>query len=329
MAKKRGNNEGTIRQMPTGSWQGRYTAYVEGVGKQKSVYDKTYEGCSRKLREAIHQIQNGEYVEPSQLTLGDWLDTWFHEYGRPHWKETTATANYQIINHSLKPVLGQHILQKLRPEHVQAFINKQVKDGLAPATIRRKMTCLQSALKQAVENQLILRNPAEHAKLPQAAQKEIKFLTVDEQQKLVNALPENTYGRGLRFILGTGLRSSELCGLRWIDIEGDYFTVRQSLHKVKDLDAPEGEKKSKLSVTSPKSKAGLRPIPLTNSMKALLEEQARTQRVEYLNAGTAWIGEIPDQGNAYVFTSIIGAPIDRNNLARILRNSLEAAGLEH
>lgn len=331
MPKKRGNNEGTLRQRSNGTWEARFTAGYAADGKliQKSVYASTREEAQKKMREAIRQIDRGEYVEPSQLTLSDWLDTWFTVYGRPRWRDSTAASHYKNIQANLKPSLGKYLLQKLRPEQIQAFINKQVENEYAPASIRRQITLLKSALKQAVDNQLIMRNPADKAKLPQASQKEIEFLTVEEQQKLLQVLPTTTNGRALRFILGTGLRASELCGLRWMDISGEQFTIRQGLHQVINLEAKEGEKKCMISIAPPKTQAGRRSIPLTSSMKALLDDQAKAQRKERLEAGGAWEGGVPGQGETYVFTSLAGSPLDRHNLARTLRSCLDKASMKH
>jgi integrase len=160
-------------------------------------------------------------------------------------------------------------------------------------------------------------------------EKEIEFLTVDEQQKLLPVLPATTNGRALRFILGTGLRASELCGLRWMDIAGEQFTVKQAAQRVMDLDAGEDGNKYKLSIAPPKTKAGRRSVPLVPSMKALLDEQAKAQRLERLEAGGAWIGGTPGQGETFVFASATGTALDRCNLGRFLRASLDAAGLKH
>jgi integrase len=331
MPKKRGNNEGTIRQRSNGTWEARFTVGYASDGKliQKSVYSTTREDAQKKMREAIRQIERGEYVEPNKLTLSEWLDTWLTVYGRPRWRDSTAGSNYKNIQANLKPALGKHLLQKIRPEHIQAFINKQVEKGYAPASIRRQITLLKSALEQAVDNQLIVRNPANKAKLPQASQKEIEFLTIDEQRKLIAQLPDNTYGRALRFIIGTGLRASELCGLRWMDIFEDYFSIRQGLHIVINLEAKEGDKKTEVAIAPPKTQAGRRSIPLPPSLKMLLDKQLKSQRKDRLEAGSAWVGGIPGQSDTYVFASLVGSPLDRHNLARTLRDSLSSAGLKH
>ncbi len=327
---KRANNEGTIRQRKDGLWEARYTAGYDAAGEQirRSLYSLTKEDASRQLREVLRQLERGEHTDPSDMSVAVWLDTWFKVYGRPKWRESTAAEHYRNIQNNLKPRLGRHKLQKLRHEHIQAYINDQSALGRVPASIRKQLEPLRAALKQAVINNLIVKDPSMHLSLPAAAPREIEFLTVEEQRKLTENLSNTTAGRALHFILGTGLRVSELCGLRWQDIAGDCFTVRQAVQRVLDLDQPIDGPKYKLSIAPPKTKAGLRTIPLTEWMAALLTAQKDAQRTERLKAGSAWSGGIPGQGDTFVFANELGAAGDRSNFGRVLRSCLDSAGVK-
>ena len=74
---------GTIRQRKDGKWEARYTAgYDPGTGKQvqKSVYGATQKEVLKKLQQVQNDIDNGTYVEPTKLTVGEWMDLWLSEY---------------------------------------------------------------------------------------------------------------------------------------------------------------------------------------------------------------------------------------------------------
>jgi Site-specific recombinase XerD len=306
MAGKRGNNEGSVYQRKDERWVGAYTA----AGKRRYIYASTQEEAIKKLRATLTSLDKGEFVEPSTMTVAQWLQIWFNEYAKPRMRESTLAAHDGVIRGHLIPVLGKHKLQALRPEHIQAFINHQ--KHLAPATVIRQMGILKSALKQARENQLINRNPAEFAKLPKQEQKEIDALTVEEQVTLLKMLPESTHGRALRFALGTGLRASELCGLRWRDVEAERIQIRQTCVLVNGRPV----------YGSPKTKAGRRAIPLNTKLTAILEQQKQAQRLERIKAGSAWVNE------GFVFATPIGTSLDRHNLARTYRGILSKAGLK-
>ena len=292
MAKKRGNNEGSVYQRKDGRWTG-----------------KTQDETLKKLREKQASIDKGEFVEPSALKVSQWLNTWFQEYAKPRMRASTLAEHERVIRNHLVPFLGSYKLQSLRTEHVQAFINHQ--NYLAPATVTRQVGILKAALKQALENQLISRNPAAFTKLPKQEQKEIEFLTAAEQSELLSILPATTHGRAIHFSLGTGLRASELCGLRWRDIENDGIQIRQTCVLVK----------GKPVIGEPKTKAGRRFIPLSAKLKYILTQQKQAQRIERLKAGSVWTD------GDYVFASAIGTPLDRNNLARTYRGLLKKKGL--
>ena len=74
---------GSIRQRPDGRWEARYTAGRDpGTGKQvqKSVYGATQKEVLKQLQQIQTDIERGVFLEPSRLTVGQWLDIWLAEY---------------------------------------------------------------------------------------------------------------------------------------------------------------------------------------------------------------------------------------------------------
>ena len=315
---KRGNREGSVYQRKDGRWTGAYPV----AGKQKYVYDQTQVGAIKKLREKLASLDKGEFIEPSAMKVPQWLHTWLREYAAPSVRASTYGAHEGIVEKHLIPAFINFRLQALRAEHIQAFINQQVKAGYAPATVKRQIATLKVALKQAVENQLLFRDPSAAVKLPKQEQKEIEFLTAEEQRTLLAALPVSTHGRAIRFILGTGLRVAELCGLCWSDIDSNGFYVNQVTYTVKR------NGQYVRVINPPKTKAGKRFIPVNDKLSIILDEQRQAQRLERLKAGSAWDGSEPGKGKQWVFASAIGTPADRNNLARCLRGCLKDADLK-
>lgn len=315
---KRANKEGGIYPRKDGRWEYRYTVTDRsGIEHLRSGYAASQAEATKKKLEAQAQVASGLYVDPDKITVGQWLHVWFEEYFLPSHRASTASVYLDTITCYLVPALGSMRLQKLRPEHIQAFVNAQEK---SPTTIKKMIEVLSGALKQAVENSLILSNPARKVKLPKQEQKEIEFLTLEEQKKLLEALPDTDSGRALRFILQTGLRASELSGLRWQDIKGDFFRVNQVILRVKCFD---GEQKTQFSISPPKSKAGQRDIPLTQKAREIIDIQRREYLQHKLRAGSIW------EDYDLVFCTPIGTPKDAANLRRTLRDALKKAGLKH
>ncbi|NLI22307.1 MAG: tyrosine-type recombinase/integrase [Clostridiales bacterium] len=318
MSKKRGNAEGSIYQREDGRW----TAAYHAQGKRKYLYGSTRDEVAKKLRDIQAKIDRGEFVEPAALTVGQWLETWLHEYAAQGVRPSTYSAYEGIVSMHLLPTLGKYKLQGLRSEHIQSWVNRKAKDGYAPASVKRFFNVLRVALGQAVANRLIFHNPADAVTLPKQEAKTIECLSAEEVAALLAVLPDSTHGRALRFVLGTGLRVAELCGLRWCDVGEESITVNQITYTIKRNGANE-------RITNPpKTKAGVRFIPTNTKLRALLDVQRREQRLDRVRAGSAWQGGEPGKGEQYVFATVTGEPADRNNIARSLRAYLKRAGLK-
>ena len=78
MAKRKAaNGSGTIRLRPDGRYEGIYTVGRDpDTGKliRRSVYAKTQKECRKKLYAAINAVDTGTYIEPSKLTVEQWLE---------------------------------------------------------------------------------------------------------------------------------------------------------------------------------------------------------------------------------------------------------------
>ena len=92
MAKKRANGEGNIRKRKDGRWEGRYTVgYDPSTGKRiiKNVLGKSQAEVKEKLQSAIREAGELDLIR-SDVTVGEWIRTWFEVYSRPNIRPRTA-----------------------------------------------------------------------------------------------------------------------------------------------------------------------------------------------------------------------------------------------
>ena len=333
MAKKRGNGEGSIYQRASDKlWIG--TFYVDD--KVKTVSAKRYDECLQKLREKQQLVSSGQYVEPDKMTVEQWMLKWFDTYVRPVRKGSTADTCYLNITKHINPAIGKVKLQQLRSDHIQAFINKEQKEGnngkgCATATVKRFIAVLHTALEQAITNKLINSNPCskKSVKLPKQAQEEVEVLQDWEYDKLLPCIPDSNEGRAIRLMLNTGLRASEVCGLRWKDLSDDYLTVNQTCMRMREYDGTK-QKETKMGFGIPKSKKSHRDIPLTKSMQTLVNNQRLYVNALRVKAVKAFEEEKTDkewQEHDLVFCTKIGEPVENRNILRTYHRILQAAGL--
>jgi len=332
MARKKrikANGEGTIFQRPNGTWVAQVTVGRDAEGRLKRVTfsGKTRKEVQEKLAAALAQVQQGTFVEPSKVTVGEWLDTWLNEYKRPPKTRPTTWQGYEyLIRVHIKPAIGSIPLRQLQPSHLQRLYNEKAaqgradgQGGLSARTVRLIHTILHSALKQAIKEGLVVRNVAEATTLPKQWKKELRVLTPEEQAQFFEALELDRLGVAFLLDLGTGMRRGELLGLKWedVDLKEGVIRVRRELVRVKDPDTGKGV----LIFQEPKSEKGRRSIPLPEWALMALKAHRKRQLEERLALGEAY------QDNGLVFATELGTPIEPRNFNRKFYELREKAGL--
>ena len=161
------NGSGYIRKRPDGRWEAMYSAgYDEKTGKliRKSIYGKTQKEVRQKLTKVQIEIDEGTYLEPSKMTLSEWIDMWLKEYTFDKKYSTLKGYKAQIKKH-IKPGLGNYNLSQLNPMLLQRFFNRLSEPDdegnvLSAKSIKNVHIILSGILEQAVENELIAKNPS-------------------------------------------------------------------------------------------------------------------------------------------------------------------------
>ena len=327
---RRDRGDGSIRKRPNGSFEGRYSYIDENTGKrkEKSVYAPTQSEAKRKLKELIKQIENivddNEYVKPSNITLGDWLDTWMKEYKKNSVRPATYTSYHHSIESHIRPALGNIELQKLRPDHVQTLLNDMARGGmqkspLAPWTVLKAKNILSGALEQAIRNQIIPYNPAKAAVPPKLEQKEIRILTESEQKQFMDAIKSHRLEALYLLALATGMRRGEIMALTWdcVDWKNKSIAVKGSISRVKDPDTGI----TALRYSEPKTKSGRRQVPILPNMIPVLQAHQRRQEAEKTEAGSAW------NPQNLVFCSNVGTVIEPRRVCTTMNKITDAAEL--
>ena len=317
------NGTGTIRQRKDGTWEARYTAgYDPGTGKQKqkSIYGKTQKEVRVKLQQIAVSMEQGTYIEPSKMTVEQWLTQWLDTYNDSAKQSTLISYEQHCKNHII-PALGSVKLTALRSDMVQKFVKSLGKAGkqLSPKTVKNIHGILHSALKKAVFLRYINFNPADNCELPRIEKPEINPLDEPEMIKFLAVLEDNNpFSVLMKTDLFTGLRLSEILGLQWlsIDFEHGLITVSRQLSRPRR----KGDVYCFTSLKNGKS----RTIKPAASVMTLLKEHKKHQAEMRLQAGPAWDdGGFPD----LVFTTETGGHLCYAVVERHYKKALAQAGI--
>jgi len=251
---------GHIRRRSAGSWELRYSLGADPATGKRRIVTTTVRGdrkvAERELRRLLRTVDTGEHVDPTRLTVRDWLAHWL-ETIREEVSPKSHERYTEIVKNSLMPALGNLPLAKLAPSHIQDAYStwatggrRDGKDGgLSPRTRRHIHRILRSALARAVEQQVLVRNPADAFKnrLPKVERRTMTALTAEQSARLLEAIAHTRVYWPVLLALATGMRRGEVLALRWknVDLERGTLRVLESLEQTKTgirFKAPKTEK---------------------------------------------------------------------------------------
>lgn len=235
---------GSITQRYKGSWSlildlGYQHDPVTGTSKRQQkwiTFRGTKTDAEKKLNELINDQNKGTFIEPHKRTLGEWLIEWWKKVIKATKTPRTADTYEGVIKNHLVPKLGALRLQAVKSidlEHYYAE-HRQHHPALSEATLEQHHMILSGALKAAVREGLVVRNVATlvngKPKAPQSHAEEVEHhcWTADEARAFLDAAkaagdqPAAFYALALE----TGMRKSELGGLKWTDVDLPRGAVR-------------------------------------------------------------------------------------------------------
>jgi integrase len=209
-----------------------------------------------------------------------------------------------MLRKHLLPRFGEKALSEITRQEIQAYVAQLTQIGYAPKSIDHIHDVLSAVLRTAVKWGHLQENPATGVELPKLKTVRPKWvLTTDQAAALLESLPPLARAMAGLAVL-SGLRRGELFALRWQDIDEQarMLTVREAVY-----DGAFG---------TPKTEAGLRQIPLSDSALRFIAEWKRCARRTELND--------------LVFSTRAGKPISPNNvLRRSIFPACEALELPH
>lgn len=321
---KRGQGEGTIFKRPDGTWWARLTIgkTPDGKQKRKAFYGKTRKEVQEKLTAALNDINNNTYIEPSRLTVEQWMYTWLRDYKKASVKPKTYAAYESHVKNHIVPDLGNYTLSALRNDTVQRFVNGLADKNLKYLTVERIVGTLKTALIQAVDNELISKSPASRIKMPLKQEQTPRVLTIDEQERFMKAAKEHRNGEIFILILGTGLRIGEALALTWDDIDFKEHILSVSRTQIEYCEHTNGKTIYHRGYGSPKTKTSKRTIPIIPSLMGMLQQlkEERTQEKERF--------KLAYQDTGLLFCNYYGVSLNYSAIEKKMQSICKKAGLE-
>ena len=316
---------GTLKQRSKGSWTIILDLPRNSNGERKQQWVTvrgTKREAERRLAELIHQMDTGAFVKPTKLTVGSFLQEWLQGYVATNVRAATAEGYRIIVERHLVPALGAVVLSELRPSHLQRYYAKALKEGrrdggggLSARTVVHHHRVLKEALSHAVKWGLVGRNVADAVDPPRAVDREMSALDPGGVERVLDAARGTRYYPLINLATFTGMRRSELLGLRWKDVDLSKRTVSiaQVLHCL-----PGG----RVVFEQPKTAKSRRLVTLSPAPALALLSYRGTVEADLAQMGSTLTSD------RLVFSQLDGSPLLPNTVTHAFAKIVRRAGVE-
>lgn len=230
---------GHIRERSPGHFELRFSTGIDPSTQKRKVVTATIRGsrkdAERELRKRLVAIDQGDRIDPTKMTAGQWFDRWL-SIVKPEISPVTYEHYRRFVDDYLKPRLGRIGLAKLTRAEVQQFFSDLAAGGradgkpgtLAASTRKQCFRVLNICLGRAVDLDLIKGNPAQvmRRRMPKADPADLAVLTPEQSAELLNSARGTALFAPILLALSTGCRRGEAVALTWrsVDLEGGAVT---------------------------------------------------------------------------------------------------------
>ncbi len=237
--------------------------YLDQHGKRRLKTFATRKEADAFLVNARHQVAAGIHTPDStSITVGEAADRWLKRAELEHLEPATIRQYASHVTYHIAPLIGGVKLARLSAPTVQDFADRLLEGGRSRALARKVIASLKAIIGEAQRRGAVAQNVAREVKLGASARHRQRPTIPGKAE--IKALIDGAEGRTRVLVVTavfTGLRSSELRGLRWADVDfgARLIHVRQR--------ADERDRLGSL-----KSEAARRSVPMSKLVVNTLKE---------------------------------------------------------
>lgn len=294
---------------------GKYIArYTNRNGKRiKKEFDKLQE-CRQWLADSQFEDEHGNALQAEEPTVNAWYQYWIDHVKGENIRFNTRRNYNERYKRNIKPLIGDMLLKDVKPLHCQNVLN-QMADSYTNSVIEHSRLVMWMMFDSAVENELIAKNPVTRSVKCTSGKKskEMRALTVGEQKLFLETVKGTSSYNQYALILQTGLRTGELVGLKWSDVDFNNKVIH--IRRTMEYRYSVGEWR----VGDPKTNNSVRDVPLTWEAISILKNQK--EKLKSLKVR-------PIEFSDMVFLGQDGTPVKNTAYDSKLRYHCEKCGIE-
>lgn len=202
---------------------GRYKVSLTVDGKRHYFYGKTKKEAEEQRDRFKKNLQAAPNID-NKITLGQWLAVWLRGAKATLAADTFESYAYQL-RHYVLPSLATVRLIDLQPHMFRQLIADLLAQGYSNRSVQYALAVVRIGLRQAVNDGILPASPMRGVKLPKKQRTQVSALTKAEAQQLLSVITNEQHYRLYWLALYTGLRRSELLGLRISDVNAKVATL--------------------------------------------------------------------------------------------------------
>lgn len=297
--KRRKPGTGSIRHKP-GRDQPWEAAFPIGRGRARYDYFATRaeaEGHLDKLTAERDHATAPRNIAGGSQRVDAFLESWL-TIKRPHLRPNSVHV-YTYMAELAIEYIGSMRLDSVRREDIDRMLNDLAAKGLKSAGYVR--TVLFQAFRYAVDEDYIIKNPAQRAKAPPVEKRVTAVLTAEERERMLATAADVDEWHTIKLLpiwhlySRCGLRRGEALGLKWsdVDLTARTITIRRQYIQIR----------GQCHLSDPKTKRSARSIPIPAQLADLLATHKAIQSRFAAAHPETW------KLQGFVFTNETGSPV--------------------
>lgn len=331
MAKSRKDNKGRVLRKGESQRKDdlRYIyQYTDPSGTRRVIYANDLLELREKEKQLVRdQLDGIDTYCSGKATLNYVFDRYI---STKHNLKQHTKANYlYMYDHCVRNTFGKRAIGDIKYSDVKFFYYSLIhENGLKTNTVDTVHTILHPTFAMAVRDGIIRSNPSDRvmAEIKQGAGKNKGIrhaLTVEQQRAFLGYVAESpVYNHWLPLftvLFGTGCRIGEAIGLRWEDLDYEKRLISIN-HSVIYMFME--NRKSEFHVSTPKTEAGTRLIPMMDAVYQAFQDEYEMQKETGFNVA------VVDGMSGFIFANREGQLLNPSVINRAIRRIYEAYNAE-
>ncbi len=328
MAEKRKDKKG--RNLRTGEYYDsknkRYMFRKMVDGERVTITAPDLMELRKQENDLLCRIDRGNKLNTrdGKMTLNAYFDFWMETFARSGRKATTCTNYKSYYNTYIKDTIGKMQIAKIKKADCQRIINEMIQNGKKHSTMANLKSCLNIVFEFAVDDDIIVKNPAKNLQLPQTESKKRTAIEGHQIDLFMGYVKNNerysySYPEFIA-LFNLGLRIGEMAALTWedVDFKNNIITINKTVNRYRKKDYG-----FTMAAASPKSKTSIRSVVMNNVvrktlMKLKMQSTVSDVRLPYVDDS----GHVRGHISGFVFVNSLGnvwsEPCFRKLIGRII-----------